>query len=563
MIAYFPKPMPDEAFYSLISRYQKHTLCSSYQWISRELFGLRDITPMVDLPSYLSVFSKKTSSAITLPENQLIKNHTLWPYFQHFIKKEHHGWAIESMETSHDDLRSRLRASNISRAKNPLYCPVCCLEDLKQNGEMYWHRTHQIPSILICPIHDCYLQAAQREDLSLSKKFQFIVASPASCPQTIVINKNGIVLRIAERMKELLNCPDQAQNLKFKKNLLGLKKLYTKNGRLQFSKLKAEFSNFFGHETLQLYQNSQKWNNRKLLTIDVVRRDTTINPLRNIMIEIFIEEKTKVGKAEKTIFKNESIYCENFIAHGAKKINVPLAMVKQSKRKQSLCGHFICHCGMKLLVYKFENQKYSKPIIDDRGVSWKNELKKMLKSGASRNAVSERFKIALNLVDHYKVLFKNEVSKEERKRYSDTDNKLRLKRFRTSWLKAFKTHPKWNIKRTGKDIPYTYIWLLKNDKDWITKINSGRSSNVKKPSTPKFNYLELDTSFLGKIEEAYQKLVSTGYKSRITSALLKRSLQSGITNITTSKFPLTSKFLKKVSEDLKKRDQRLSVALNQ
>jgi len=565
MLAYFPKPYPDEAFYSLVARYQKHTLCSAYQALANELFGVNHIEPSIDLPGRISVFLTRANSVLSLTDVELVNLHTLWPYFGHFIKSSFHESVIASLKKKHDpqfDLKFGIRSANIKRVKIPMYCPKCCLNDMNRQGEMYWRRTHQIPSILVCTKHNCYLQQAHLGELASTKQFQFIYASRETCPQIIPVkNTKNVVLELANRMAELLDSSKSLEN-KFKENLQVLKRIYSKSSQLQFKKLKTEFYDYYGKETIALYQKSQKWTDRKLLTIDPIRRETIINPLRNLMIEKFIEEKSKNSITHQPNFKIESIPCENFIIHGNEKTLVPITAVKYSKRKQCLCGYFICHCGMKLCVYKFGNQNYSKPIIDDRGLSWKNELKKMLKSGASKDAISAKFKIALHLVNHYRVLFENELSKEEIKRCADADNKFRLKKYRTNWLNSFNRHPKWNISRIGKNIPYTYIWLLKNDNDWITKINSAHRFNVKKPSQPKFNYPELDKSFLKKIKEVHQTLVSKCYKQRITSTLLKRSLQTGIKKITSAKFPLTTELLQKVSEDLKKRDKRLSTIVS-
>jgi hypothetical protein len=37
------------------------------------------------------------------------------------------------------------------------YCPLCVNEDRENYGEAYWHRTHQIRNMKVCPKHNCNL----------------------------------------------------------------------------------------------------------------------------------------------------------------------------------------------------------------------------------------------------------------------------------------------------------------------------------------------------------------------------------------------------------------------
>lgn len=40
---------------------------------------------------------------------------------------------------------------------SPKYCPRCLDEDFKNFGEPYWHRSHQLPTVFYCPVHEVAL----------------------------------------------------------------------------------------------------------------------------------------------------------------------------------------------------------------------------------------------------------------------------------------------------------------------------------------------------------------------------------------------------------------------
>ena len=49
---------------------------------------------------------------------------------------------------------------------NEYYCPECVLEEIKNYGYAYTHRTNQLASVYFCPIHECQLGYIDNEKLS-------------------------------------------------------------------------------------------------------------------------------------------------------------------------------------------------------------------------------------------------------------------------------------------------------------------------------------------------------------------------------------------------------------
>ena len=111
------------------------------------------------------------------------------------------------------------------------------------------------------------------------------------------------------------------------------------------------------------------------------------------------------------------------------------------------------------------------------------------------------------------------------------------------------------IREIGKSIPYAYLWLLKNDKNWLVKTNATRSPKLK--SRPYFNYPNLDQVFYKKINDVHERLVSAGFKGRISKSLLRRSANVKM-KLVAKNFPLTTELLEKVSETSDGRRIRLS-----
>ena len=87
MIPHFPTPHPDELLYSLCARYGDRTRYWNKGVISLELFGLKDATATIDLPSRLGYLVKNLPAGHLLLLDRLINEHTLLPFYAPFLDK--------------------------------------------------------------------------------------------------------------------------------------------------------------------------------------------------------------------------------------------------------------------------------------------------------------------------------------------------------------------------------------------------------------------------------------------------------------------------------------------
>ena len=153
MIAQFPEAYPDELFYSVMARYYVRSGHISYRYCSDELFKYF-VRPDIE---YVSALSDGVKQIVDIPE--VIMNHTMFPVNARYISPERRERAYESLLAGTTDYqnclyRPRGKSNNIRYLR---YCPLCAQEDRNQYGETYWHRTHQLQGINVCPAHRCFL----------------------------------------------------------------------------------------------------------------------------------------------------------------------------------------------------------------------------------------------------------------------------------------------------------------------------------------------------------------------------------------------------------------------
>lgn len=150
MIQYFVQPQQDEAFYSLIARYQEHLNLSTYK-LNMTLFGSANLRHNIVIPKKLAAFSEKHGSKFGLTYQILHDNHTLLPLLKKFDQK-----FVNIQEIKEP---TKLLCKSFNYRWQFKYCPICFKESLSAIGEPYWNRLHNIPHIQICLLHKVKLEA--------------------------------------------------------------------------------------------------------------------------------------------------------------------------------------------------------------------------------------------------------------------------------------------------------------------------------------------------------------------------------------------------------------------
>ena len=160
MISYLPTPYEDELFYSVLCRTYAHSGYFSYKEILRDMLFSKSNNPSIEFIGHLNAdFNALVKQAY--PMEQLILNHTMFPQYGRFIFLKDKKSALHHLSTDYCDAHHLFCI--LPRSENDLYlkyCPLCVQADKDRYGEAYWHRSHQIRSMSICPKHYCSLEAS-------------------------------------------------------------------------------------------------------------------------------------------------------------------------------------------------------------------------------------------------------------------------------------------------------------------------------------------------------------------------------------------------------------------
>lgn len=86
--------------------------------------------------------------------SSIIKEHTMYSYYSKFLENERKEKAYKALYNMEGNYRNMLP---VRKARTLCYCSMCVQEDRRKYGETYWHRSHQMEGVNVCPKHGCYL----------------------------------------------------------------------------------------------------------------------------------------------------------------------------------------------------------------------------------------------------------------------------------------------------------------------------------------------------------------------------------------------------------------------
>ena len=158
MMHFFPTPYPDEILYSVLARYSVRCGITSYQTIMESIFGKCSSRAVMEMPFNLNSLVSNLPVNCPYTADDLIYNHTLYPFFTAFLPKER-AEEVKQLMLSEGGSKIYGKAGIIG-SRIPLnqylrFCPKCFEEEQKLYGEGYW--LHQIPFVMVCPIHKAIL----------------------------------------------------------------------------------------------------------------------------------------------------------------------------------------------------------------------------------------------------------------------------------------------------------------------------------------------------------------------------------------------------------------------
>lgn len=573
-----PVPYPDELLYSIIARYHLRSGNTSPKATIEDLFSSRTATAIVDMPCNIDVLCENISKINKIEPENLILYHTLFPYYTAFLRQDRVEFAMAAMRSDFGgNIHSSMgiMASTISVPEFLRFCPECNRVDASIYGEYYWHRIHQMPGVFVCPEHFELLHNSTIAVHGMNKH-EFFVANKYNCLLNQVLegnqNQKDKLYDLAKDIVWLTENYEVIRNSKglqngFRDKYIGIlveKGYATSSGRVYQKEFIDAFRRFYGDDFLSVLQCDFTDDFESNWLSSIVRKHRkAFHPLRHLMLIRFLTggvvEFFKQNYKYKP-FGNGPWPCLNADADHFKAFVVDDLKVTHSSDVKKPIGTFACSCGF---VYsrsgpdKTDVDIFKIGRIKQFGLVWEDRLRELVeKDKLGLREISRRLNVDTNTVKRYAGLLKLQVAWCTYKNTSENSQNAQINSFsinlkesyRETWQNLKYEHPeasKSELRKLGKA---TYIWLYRNDRDWLSENSPAESSYVYKNT--RVDWHLRDNEVLEKAKKAVKEIsVSHSKPERITIGRIGKMIgMSSLLEKHMDKMPKTQEYLKKAVE---------------
>lgn len=364
-LGHFPTPYPYEIFYSVCARYSHRVKYSDSKELCKELFSNLTASAVPDFPCHLNNFAANLSDNKCYTPKRIINELTLLPYYSPFLPDEVVERTKHQMQTANCagiHTRLGLMASRVKLPKFLKYCFQCAAEDFNRFGENYWHRSHQLPGVLVCWKHKEILGESIVRTNSLIDPHSFIAAGELNfypVKNNLTNNIKDVLWKISLMSNLILfgNFPSKGKSVLSNryKEILIEKGLATYTKSLRVKKLIEEFLSFYPNEILSLLGCELKGksivDNNWLLQI--LRKAKSVqHPLYHILLLNFLDmDIANFFDFSNTVayFGESSWVCLNPAADHYKQPVIRDFRLGNRSRNGKLTGRFNCDCGFEFI----------------------------------------------------------------------------------------------------------------------------------------------------------------------------------------------------------------------
>lgn len=525
MLNFFTDPYPDELLYSVFARYNFYSGNIDFRDTICELFGNPNVIPSKLAASHLNYFCSNISEKYDV-EN-LIKKHTVLPYYFPFLPHERQEHAVKMVENDAKGLFTTLgiTAGSIIKRKSFMYCPCCAIKDNEIYGEPYFHREHQLQGVFICPHDGCLLLEYPIEDsrIAFSRLKIDEVYKGHLLPYNGLFSKE--LLDISKAAYELINLNTNIFSISCRdillryKALLFKQRLVSDGSRIRQQELYEAFlscyqMNFLKHIGCGVDKSDYCW--LKTITRNSMR---SVHPLRHILFMLFLsgsvsnffnQEITPLAAFDKVPYPCLNPACKNYRRNVIRKVTV----TRDSKTYKPV-GTFACKCGF---IYsrrgpdKVDDDRYRIGSVKQYGPVWQKRLQNLISEGLNTRQIAIKLDCDSKTVKKYR----NYSLKKDKK----CSIKSLKESYRQQIVNFISKNPIMSRTEIRKFMQKQYVYLYRHDKDWLMeKLPAKRKS---KGSIGYVDWNLRDETILKHLQIAKKQVIESPNLSRASKSKLEK-----------------------------------------
>ncbi|MEG2985040.1 MAG: TnsD family Tn7-like transposition protein [Peptostreptococcaceae bacterium] len=571
IISFLPKVYSDEILYSLIGRYHAQGGNISLKDTMKDFFSTSNIIPTIEFQSHIQVFCNNLRRIQDTNAINILNSNTLYPIYCNFLSNEIRNDIFELMMWGKGGAikyKTGMLAGGICKKQGIHYCPLCVKKEFKELGEAYIHRTHQVEGVLVCELHGCCLKK-----YSVFKKIQeFIVLDKNNVDFKETYFKEKIssdLCKLAKDVYYILNSNISKYSIdnidKLYKKILYNKGFSSVTGRVFQLNLEEEFINYYGRETLELLESFNLNNNEHSWLRKITRKfRSSIHPIRHLLfigflcggMVGFVKELDEIDSEK----RKEKWPCLNIACEYYNQEVIEEYKITKDYKSKKYIGTFECICGF-IYARDLEKQKNFIGKVIKYGEVWERKLKSLIVSESSIRAIASQMKCDSTTVVKYseKLNLKCMLNTQRQNLFKDkTDSKQEVKTiYRKKIMDMLVIDSNINRSKLRSVLRKEYLWLYKNDKDFIDQHIPLIKYNKKSVRDYTKYWMDKDDEVLLLCITAYESLINETKPVRITRSLIGRKINKlALIQRKIDKLKSTKEYLDKICESIEEFKQR-------
>ncbi len=576
-VSHFPDFFPDETVFSVAARYLDRMGFSSHSVVNYNFFGGPERSSVTDLPSSLEHLVQSLPPNHTYTTNIIINRHTLFPYYAPFLPNDRAFRLSNYMRNNNPSLAYTTAGIAGGKALRPnwlKYCPTCVDYDRSIYGEGYWHRIHQVPGVLVCPMHEIML-----ENSSVSLLREITVPKFHSVESTVVNSTQRVapshfhpfLVRLAQNVQWLLECwtPREQWSLRQEYVLcLTNRGFVTATGLVRNAKLKAAILDYYPADLLEIIGCATTKANESWFEAWTKMH----HPLHHLLFIQFLCETTEdfftKFQTPSYPFGKGPWPCLNPLCSHYQDRVITSYTIRQGELNQP-SGIFSCRCGY--IYTRIGPDKDDNAIFHGRVSQYGEIWNQYLTTFWLDQNVSSVRQIALLMhadarsicrqAARLNLPFAPDISNRG-KRPAVAQYHINEKRvdYRILWEKALKSNSSGTVLEIINSVHKAYSWLKRHDPDWLKEhypnlalpSNNDRLINGRAQRKQDY-YSQIDANLAEITKRIAEKIyIKSGFPTQVTRRMLVAQIGDASlakrSDIAFDNLPLTSQAFKDAVE---------------
>lgn len=538
---------PDELLYSRVARGRHAVGVCSPKRLLRVVAGNTSMSATPDIQGQAERLL--TGAGIVDPEavRSIVWNTTLLPYYCAYTGPDYRQQRLEdAIRSSHSHLHTRLGicATRVAKAVVLRTCGSCIESDLRDYGVTYWRRSHQLPGVLVCPLHGDPLI---RTDVRYRPegKHEYVLATADFRlrefeRETLDGAWHERLWEIARASADLLSTGVDAPVPASRDQLVARLEEAGYDGRWgALNRLSEDFVEFFGPGLLANLEPHYDTGQPLPWLVEIRRRwRKKLHPMRFILLEIFLKAQADNGLRQ---LITGPWPCLNWLAeHYREPVVTDVERIPRKSPAHPETVRLRCECGF-VYTQQVSSKDRSKPYrIIHFGPIFEGHARAMHRAGlrtrATAQALDVDWKTAAKLIDAAEG--------------SDQENAdARPSSDQAEWLSMLAARPDDGIKQHRASNKALYMRLYRNDREWLRQHRPARKGNSRRSC--RVDWHKRDTELARRANNVVPQLYSAIPLRRVTRTLIAEC--SGCRSLVEKhgdKLPKTLKTLSDASESV-------------